>query len=280
MAYYPVDIYIAVRKECRRRRYSERTADVYLFWIKKFFEFSRKEPRYVSKKDVRLFLEHLSEKKCAGNTLNTCHMAIKFLFEQVLDKRIWINIKYSKVPERLPVVLTKEEVKKLFDAISNEKHKLMIKLMYSAGMRVSELVNLRPEDLKIDDSYGFVRHGKGGKDRLFIIAESLKQELKKFIGSKKLDEYNFLFTSNRKGKYSMRSLQQIIKKASKEAGLGKRVSCHTLRHSFATHLLEQGSSISEVQSLLGHKSPETTFIYLHTASPNMIKIKSPLDNLV
>jgi len=122
-----------------------------------------------------------------------------------------------------------------------------------------------------------VRGGKGNKDRLFIIAVSLKNEIRKLMELKGMDDW--LFVSQRGKKYSLETLQKIIKKARKDAKIKKRISCHTLRHSFATHLIEDGYSVSEVQALLGHKSPETTFIYLHTASPNMIKVKSPLDNL-
>lgn len=278
MVYIPVDLDNAVKKECRRRMYSERTIQTYLYCIHRFLKFSKKDLGKISKKDVRLFLEMLNENGLSGNTMNTYHMAIRFLFEDVLDKRIWIDIKYSKIPERLPVVLSKEEIKRLIEAIENKKHRLMIKLMYSAGLRVSELTSLRIEDLKIDEGYGFVRQGKGNKDRIFIIAESLKDNLRDFIGSKKLDEYTYLFISNRGRKYSVRSLQQIIKKAGKKAGIGKKISPHTLRHSFATHLIEDGTSISEIQALLGHKSPETTFTYLHS-SGKMIKVKSPLDDL-
>ncbi len=276
MTYVPVDIEAAVRRECKRRRYSERTIKTYIYCINRFLKFAGKDINRISKKDVRLFLESLSDKELAGNTMNVYHMAIRFLFEDVLDKRIWIDIKYSKVPEKLPAVLSKEEMKKLFDVIENPKHKLMIRLMYSAGLRVSELINLRVNDIELDKNYGWVRGGKGNKDRLFIVADSLKIELEKFIGLRNANE--LLFTSKR-GKYSMKSLQQIIKKAGEMVKIEKRISCHTLRHSFATHLIEDGYSVSEVQSLLGHKSPETTFIYLHTASPNMIKIKSPLDSL-
>jgi len=276
MAYIPVNIEEAIRRECKRRRYSERTIKTYIYCINRFLKFTGKTIDRISKKDVRLFLESLSEKGMAGNTMNVNHMAIRFLFEDVLDKRIWIDIKYSKVPEKLPVVLKKEEVKELFDAIKNPKHKLMIKLMYSAGLRVSELINLRINNIELDKNFGWIRGGKGNKDRLFIVAESLKSELKPFTDFRESNEY--LFTGKR-GKYDMRSLQQIVKKAGKRAKLEKKISCHTLRHSFATHLIEDGYSVSEVQSLLGHKSPESTFVYLHTASPNMIKIKSPLDNL-
>ncbi len=277
MAYVPVDVNEAVKKECRRRRYSDKTIKTYLYCINRFLKWCKKDLGKISKKDVRLFLEMLSEKEKAGNTMNVYHMAIRFLFEDVLNKRIWIDIKYSKAPEKLPVVLSKEEVKKLFSAIENPKHKLMMQLMYSAGLRVSELINLKINDIELDKNYGWVHGGKGSKDRLFIVADCLKSELGKFIVLKKTNEW--LFTSQRGREYNIRSLQQIIKKAKKEAGLEKSVSCHTLRHSFATHLIEDGYSVLEVQALLGHKSPETTFVYLHTASPNMIKIKSPLDNL-
>lgn len=276
MVYVPVDIEQAVKRECKRRRYSDRTAKAYIYCINRFLKSTDKTIDRISKKDVRLFLESLSEKEMAGNTMNVYHMAIRFLFEDVLDKRIWIDIKYSKVPEKLPAVLSKEEVKKLFDGIENPKHRLMMKLLYSAGLRVSELINLRINDIELDKNYGWVRGGKGSKDRLFIVADSLKDALEEVKDSKKVDE--LLFTSQR-GKYSMRSLQQIIKKAGKKAGIGKNISPHTLRHSFATHLIEDGYSVAEVQSLLGHKSPETTFTYLHTASPNMIKVKSPIDTL-
>jgi site-specific recombinase XerD len=279
MAYVPVDIEQAMKRECKRRRYSERTIKTYIYCVNRFLKWCKKDLGKISKKDVRFFLEYLSEKGKAGNTMNVYHMAIRFLFENVLDKRMWIDIKYSKVPEKLPVVLSKEEIKKLFEVIKNPKHKLMIQLMYGSGLRVSELINLKVEDLELDKGFGWVRKGKGNKDRLFIVPESLKSEIRKFIGMKKIDEYNRLFTSQRGRKYSIRSLQQIIKKARKKAKINKNISCHTLRHSFATHLIENGCSVSEVQALLGHKSPETTFVYVHTASPKLIKIKSPLDDL-
>jgi len=279
MVYAPVDVEEAVKRECRRRGYSERTIQTYIYCINRFLKFARKSIDKISKKDVREFLEHLSDKKRAGNTMNTYHMAIRFLFEEVLDKRIWIDIKYSKVPEKLPIVLSKEEVKRLFDAIKNPKHKLMIQLMYGAGLRVSELINLCVKDLELEKGFGWVRGGKGSKDRVFVIAEKLVPSIKELIAREELGPEYYLFCSNRDKKYHMRSLQQIVKKAAKKAKLEKNIGCHTLRHSFATHLIEDGSSVSEVQALLGHKSPETTFVYVHTASPKLIKIKSPLDSL-
>ena len=182
MVYIPVDIEKSIAKECKRRGYSDRTIKSYNYCISRFLKYTNKSLDKISKKDVRLFLENLSEEKMAGNTMNLYHMAIKFLFEDVLDKRMRINIRYSKTPTKIPVVLSKEEIKDLFKAIKNPKHMLMIQLMYSSGLRVSELINLKINDLETDKGYGFVRKGKGNKDRMFIIASSLKDDIKKFIG--------------------------------------------------------------------------------------------------
>src|SRR3989338_7789194 len=205
MAYYPANLEKAVKRECFRRRYSDKTAETYLFWIRKFLEFCRKDIRYVSKKDVKEFLYNLSENEKAGSTMNVCHMALRFLFEDVLEKRMWIDIHYSKVPERIQRALTKEELKGLFEAIANPKHRLMAELIYSAGLRVSELVNLKVNELNVDKGYGFVRNGKGGKDRIIVIADAIKEKINKLIEEEKLGNGDYLFKSNRKDKYSIRS---------------------------------------------------------------------------
>jgi site-specific recombinase XerD len=163
MSYYPVDIEKAVARECKRRRLSPRTAKTYIYCINRFLRWCKKEIGKISKKDVRLFLDFLSEKGLSGNSLNTYHMAIRFLFVDVLDKKMWLNIKYSKTPEKLPSVLSKEEVKSLLNAITNSKHRLMIEILYSAGLRVSELLNLKIKDLNLDKNFGYVRNGKGGR---------------------------------------------------------------------------------------------------------------------
>ena len=279
MAYVPVNIDEAVRKECLRRGYSIRTIETYQDCIKRFIKFSGKSIDKIGKEDALNFLYDLKEKGKSGNTLHVYHMAIRFLMEDILRKNIRLNIKYSKRPEKLPLVLSKEECKSLFEAITNEKHRLMIHLLYGAGLRASELLNLKIKELNLNEGYGFVRNGKGNKDRLFIIPLSLKQEIINFINNEKLNSEDYLFKSNRNEKYSIRSIQEIIKKSCRTAGIDKKIHPHTLRHSFATHLIEQGSSLQEVQALLGHKSPETTQVYLHTASKNMINIKSPLDSL-
>ena len=183
------------------------------------------------------------------------------------------------MPKTLPTVLTKEEIIRLFDNIKNSKHKLSAELMYSSGLRVNELVNLKVMDFEFEKNYGWVRNGKGNKDRLFIVAKRLNERLQEFIKENKLSYESYLFKGNKRDHISKETINMIIKTAAKKAGIKKRVHCHTLRHSFATHLIEDGYGVSDVQSLLGHKSPETTMVYVHMASPKMLNIKSPLDNL-
>jgi site-specific recombinase XerD len=280
MSYVPININESVIKECKRRRLSQQTTKTYLYCINRFLNWSKKDLGKISKKDVRLFLEYLSDRELAGNSLNTYHMALRFLFTQVLEKRMWIDIKYSKVPEKIQRFLTKEEVKKLLNAISNWKHRLMIEFIYGSGLRVSELINIRVKDLNLGRDFGFVRNGKGGKDRLIVIPFVVKEKIKNLIELEDLNEESFIFSSNRKRRYHIRSLQKIIQNASKKANLRdwKEIHPHTLRHSFTTHLIESGNSLSEVQSALGHKSPETTMIYVHSNAGKLINIKSPLDN--
>jgi len=170
-------------------------------------------------------------------------------------------------------------VKALIGKIRNWKHKLMIEVLYGGGLRVSELLNLRVKDLLIEKGYGFIRQGKGRKDRIFVLSKICIDKIKNLIEMEKLGENDFLFLTNRGEKYSVRSVQEIVNKATLLAEIKKEIHPHTLRHSFATHLIQNGASLNEVQTMLGHKSPETSMIYVHMASPNMINIKSPLDSL-
>ena len=279
MSYYPIDVERAIKRECERRRYSPKTAKTYIHCVNKFLAFSGKSIDKISKIDASEFLHHLSEKGKSGSTINVYLMAIRFLFMDILRKNIRLDIKYAKIPLKLPLVLTKEEVRKLINSISNEKHRLMVGFMYSAGLRVSEMLDMKVSDIDFRNNYGFVRQGKGGKDRIFILSMKIKPKIQELITKEKLESNGLLFISNLGRKYTTRSIQKIIKKAALNAEIEKKVHPHTLRHSFATHLIENGYSINEVQALLGHKSLETTMIYVHLAAPNMLKIKSPIDNL-
>ncbi len=274
-----LDVALAIRKECERRGYSERTIESYTSCVLKFISFTGKSIDNLGKQDALNFLTNLSERKVAGNTMNVYHMAIRFFLEDILHKNMKLNIRYSRRPEKIPVFLTKEEVKRLIGKIGNWKHRLMIEVLYGGGLRVSELLNLRVRDLLLENGYGFIRQGKGRKDRIFVLSKVCIDKIRNLIEMEKLTDADCLFLTNRREQYSVRSVQEIVKHAVFYAGIKKEVHPHTLRHSFATHLIQNGASLNEVQTMLGHKSPETSMIYVHMASPNMINIKSPLDDL-
>ena len=275
---FKMDVIELMKKEMLRRNYSLKTIKAYNYCLNKFLIFCNKDFKRISKQDIKDYLDKLTEKNKSGSTINVHLNALKFLMEEILNKKLTIKIKYSKTPKILPLFLTKQEVINLINSISNYKHKLMIKLLYSSGLRVNELVNLKVKDLEFDKNYGWVRQGKGNKDRLFVIADSIKEDLLKHVKNNKLNYDSFLFNGYN-DHISVRTIQEIVKKATKKAKINKKVHPHTLRHSYATHLIENGYDLNSVQSLLGHNSPKTTMIYIHMASPKLINVKSPLDNL-
>ncbi len=274
-----MDIIEMIKKEGLRRGFSPRTIRTYIYCVKKFLVWSQKKINMIKKKDIKDFLDILVDRRCSGNTINVYLNAIKFLFESVLNKKMLVKIIYSKTPKTFPVVLTKNEVVSLIDIVKDEKHRLMIELMYSSGLRVSELVNLRVRDLDFESGVGWVRRGKGRKDRVFVIANILKNKLRNFIIKRGLSYNSWLFLG-RKGRHiHIRTIQEIVKKAGLKARILKNVHPHTLRHSFATHLIENGYDLGAVQSLLGHANIQTTMRYVHMANPRITNVRSPLDDL-
>ncbi len=272
-----MDINELIRKEGLRRGLRPRTIQTYQQCVERFFRKSGKEPLSLHKQDIKDFLDILINKGAPGNTLNVYLNALKFFYEEILHRRLTINLRYSKVSKRLPDFLTKEETINLISSIKNPKHSLMIRLLYSSGLRVGELLNLKISNLNIKEGYGWVRNGKGGKDRPFIIAHSLQEELHQYTTGK-LPE-SWLFTGWNNSPYDDSSIREILKKAVKNAKLSKKVHPHMLRHSFATHLIQNGYSPLEVQPLLGHNNVNTTMIYVHLAAANLFNVKSPYDSL-
>jgi len=230
----------SMEKEMKRRGFSPRTIDAYSFCIRQFFSKCWKKARSITKKDVKDYLDSLVEQGKAGSTLNVHLSSIKFLIEEVMHRNMYLRLKFSKRPRSLPTVLAKEEVRKLIDVIENPKHKLMIRLMYSAGLRLSELVNLRVRDFEFGSNFGWVRKGKGNKDRVFIIAEKLKDNIIDHISKYGPSYDSWLFGGNKGYHAHQRTVQEIVKKAAEKAKIAKSVHPHTLRHSFATHLVENG----------------------------------------
>lgn len=240
-------------------------------------EHAGKNPDEISEDDIKSYMaENLSEKAAASITLFLA--AIKYAYSSILKKDITSNIKRPKKERKIPSVLTREEVKKLISVLDNSKSRLMVSMLYACGFRVSELVNLKVSDLDFSESVGSIKQGKGRKDRVFNLPEFLIRDLKDYCEVQKQNNREFLFTG-RQGKLTTRNLQKIVEKARVKAGIQKDVHPHTLRHSFATHLLENGVDIRLIQVLLGHASISTTELYTHISSEQLKKIKSPFDNL-
>jgi len=268
-----------VRKEGLRRRLSPGTIKTYNYCIGRFFRKCKKDPKEISKKDVREFLDDLVKMNRSGSTINVYLQSLIFLFTQILGKRLLINIKFAKTRKRLPTVLSKSEILQLIEVVINPKHKLIIGMLYAAGLRVSELTHLKVEDLDFSTNRGWVRQGKGNKDRIFIIAQGLRQQLIDHIGKNGIEDDGWVFQGHNNYRMSVMSVQKLVKRAAKKAGIKKRVYPHALRHSFASHVMTQGNDLISLQSLLGHKSPETTMVYVHTAHPKMLSVKSPFDSM-
>ena len=269
-----MDILDAMKKEMFRRRLSPRTIKTYLFYVRKFLLFCKKSPKQFSKKDCREFLEKFMKKGVSGSSINVALNSLRFMMEEVLRKSMKLNIRYSKTPKRLSRCLSRNEIKKLVSVITNNEHRLIVLLMYGSGLRVSEVVNLKSEDIDFESNIGWVGHGKGNKDRPFILPFCLVDDIKNIVR----DHSGYLF-SGRNGKLSVKSVQEIVNNAAKKAKIDKNVHPHMLRHSFATHLLEAGNDVTAVQSLLGHNEARTTLTYLHIVKPKLITIKSPLDEI-
>lgn len=264
--------------ELRVRGFSERTVKAYLFHNEKFLSYAKKSPEEVAESDIKAYLGYLLGKNMAPASVSLVKASLKFFYDEMLKKGV-VNFKTPKASKKLPVVLSRAEVKKLIESAGTEKSRLIVQLLYSSGLRLSECVNLKIDDLELNEKIGWVRQGKGGKDRLFILSEIIAEELKKYVAKKaeKADE-KYVF-STRNGRMSHRNIQKIIGSTAKRAGIKKPVSPHTLRHSFATHLLESGTDIRKIQELLGHSNLQTTQIYTKVSTEELKKVISPLDRL-
>ncbi|MBS1559939.1 MAG: tyrosine-type recombinase/integrase [Bacteroidetes bacterium] len=260
--------------------YSPSTAKTYLDQFKRFLLFYRPhQPSELSEAEIRNYLLYLVEKKKVSRSAqNQAINAIKFFYEVVLKQERKVYYLERPMREfRLPSVLSQEEVLSLFKVTQNLKHKTMLMLIYSAGLRRGEMLRMRVGDIDFNRGTVLVKASKGRKDRQSILAQMLVPYLKKY-----LSEYKpayWLFEGEKGGQYSERSIQQVLINAKKKAGIIKEATLHTLRHSFATHLLESGTSTRYIQVLLGHESSKTTEIYTHVSRFALDKIRSPLDDL-
>jgi integrase/recombinase XerD len=218
-----------------------------------------------------------------GITENTLHSrinAIKFFFEQVLSREKFFGKYQGRRKNELPKMFNQDEVAAIINSTGNKKHKTMLMLVYSAGLRVSEVVSLKTHDIDSKRMTILIGQAKGKKDRLAGLSPVLLIMLREYAREYKPDKNGFLFEGSTQGQcYSTRSLQQVLQAAKKKAGILKPGSMHSLRHSFATHLVDRRTDVSMIQKLLGHNSIKTTLRYLHTSNKDLLKIISPLDDL-
>lgn len=270
------DILKRLRTEMMLRGFSKQTSKIYLFYNSKFLEYINKSPEEVIEDDIKEYLAYkMSDDLVSNGSISLIKAALKFYYSEILGKNLSLT-KTPRTTKRLPIVLSKKEIKDLLDKTENIKHRLLIELLYSTGLRLSECINLKYNDLDLNENIGWVRMGKGTKDRIFIISDMFKKDLLDYMEKKGYHEY--VFTVNGR-KMSTRGVQHAIKNSAERAGIKKNIHVHTLRHSFATHLLENGVDIRKIQHLLGHSSLQTTQIYTQVSSEEIKKIKSPLDML-
>lgn len=309
-----------VRDVIRRKHYSFRTERIYLDWIRRFILFhGKRHPREMAEVEVTEFLTFLArEGKVAASTQNQALSALLFLYKEVLRQEIgWLDqVERVKRPARLPIVLTKDEVRKIFDHLHGT-HRLMAGLLYGSGLRLMECVRLRVKDVDFGYAHVVVRDGKGAKDRITMLPVNLAQMMerhlqkvkaqheedleaglgsvylptalqRKYPNAPKEWSWQYVFPSSRisldprsqerrRHHVEESSLQMAMKRAVRAAGISKPATCHSLRHSFATHVLENGYDIRTVQELLGHKDVSTTMIYTHVLNKPGLGVKSPLD---
>jgi len=268
------------KKLLKIENYSEQTIKSYYSALRLFLEWiSKSKLDSVTEKSIEDYLYYCKTKrKYSFSSMKLVVASIRYLYVKVLKKEIpeALNIKLRK-PSILPSVLSTKEISKILEIIKNLKHKTIIVLIYSAGLRLGELLNLELSDIDSETMKIHIRQAKGKKDRYVMLSENVLALLRDYY--KKYKPNKYVIEGQNGGRYSPKSVQSIFKRALQKAGIKKKATVHTLRHSFATHLLDDGTDIRYIQELLGHKRLETTQIYTHVSSYSINKIKSPADKL-
>ena len=273
-------LYDQMKMDMELKNLSLRTIQCYLGWMESFSIHFGKSPKLMGDNEIRDYLYYLlKERKVSQSAINQAYSALKFFYETTLERE-WNTVKISrpKNRRRLPVVLSMEEVESLFIATSNIKHRAILMTIYSGGLRLGEASRLKISDIDSKRMMIRVRQAKGNKDRYTLLGKRTLEILRVYWGLYR--PVDWLFPSRvPEQPISRSSIQRTFKKSLHEAGVKKKASVHTLRHSFATHLLEAGTDLYYIQRLLGHSTANTTAIYLHITRRDLTNIKSPIDLL-
>jgi site-specific recombinase XerD len=263
-----------IKDELKLRNYSRRTIESYLACLKEYFKYIKNIKREPDVATIKKYLLEKHDRRQSSQTINLHLQAIKYFYREVMKSITPIDIKFAKTASKLPVVLSRKEIEKIINSIKNQKHNLLISLSYGAGLRVSEAVNLKIKDVNLEELTLHIKGAKGNKDRISTLSEKIYSDLKALMVLKNANDY--VFASNRGGKLDERSAQKVFENALRKTGIEKDATFHSLRHSFATHLLENGVDVRYVQELLGHANIRTTQIYTKVTNPMIRRIKSPL----
>ncbi|WP_010256572.1 tyrosine-type recombinase/integrase [Treponema primitia] len=270
---------VKLEAELQARKYSPNTLASYSYYNRDLCRCLQKPPEEITAVDVKNYLAYQNKtKNLSASTMNLALSAFKFFYTTVLKRDIVEEQRRPRQDKRLPVVLSKAEVKAVFDAEKNIKHRLLLMMAYSSGLRVSEVVSLRRSDIDPARKTVLVSSGKGRKDRYTLLSDQVIRILKEYYFLH--DIKTWLFTGQSTAQHlSIRSAQKIFENALQKANVKKGASIHSLRHTFATHLLENGTDVRYIQELLGHRSIRTTERYTHVARRATLKIQSPLDTI-
>ena len=266
--------------ELQLRGITPRTQTAYLREIAKLENYFNRSPEELGEEEVKEYLVHMLEDRgLSSGTYKYYAAGIKFLYRTTLNrKEVVEKIKYPKAKIKLPVVLDLSEVRTMLSVMENLKHRAVLTVTYSAGLRVSETAHLKVTDIDSKRMMVRVQQGKGGKDRYTILSKTTLECLREYWRAYRPKDW--LFEGQKEGSHiCYTSIRNIFVEAKERAGITKPVGPHSLRHAFATHLIEAGTSLHHVQLLLGHKSPKTTTVYLHVSKMNLAQVSSPLDSI-
>ena len=256
------------------RDFSEKTSEMYIFYNEKFLEYVNKDPKKVTESDINGFIVYkMDQDSLSNSSVRLIRSSLRFCYNDVMNRN-FLMIETPKISKKLPITLTKNEVRRILDNTERPKHRLLVELLYSTGLKLSECINLRYSDLDMKKSVGLVRNRDSSKNRIFILSKMLKKDLLKYGKTHIEDEY--IFSVNGR-KMSPRGIQSAIKVAAGRSGINKDVSPRILRHSFAKRMLDNGTDIGEVQGLMGCTNIQVMRTQAHMPGDDIRRLKSPLD---
>ncbi len=264
----------------RLEGYSETTVKTYRGAAGRFLRYADKASNRLKHDDVRRYMLYLTKEKYSSSTINQHHFAIRFLFQNVLKKKAFrMEQRLHKRPKRVPIVLAREEVDALFRATSDLQLRTIWMTLYSSGLRLSEALRLKVTDIDSKDMRLLVRNGKGRKDRYTVLSQSLLLQLRRYYRKYRPTDWLF-YGRDHQHRLVLRSVQKAFKEAKNRAGIRKRATPHSLRHSFATHSMEDGANLLYIRDLLGHRAIQSTLVYLKVTSEGISRLVNPLDQMM